>query len=65
MINPPPGQASDSRRLSLVFFHHPNQDAVIECIPTCASADNPAKYPSITAGDHIMEKFAKQRADAD
>lgn len=64
VVNPPPGQAGDSRRLSLVFFHHPNQDAVIECIPTCASPDNPAKYPPITAGEHIMEKFAKQRADS-
>jgi isopenicillin N synthase-like dioxygenase len=63
VVNPPPALADTSRRLSLVFFHHPNQDALIECIPTCASADHPAKYPPITAGDHIMEKFAKQRAD--
>jgi len=63
VVNPPSAQASDSRRLSLVFFHHPNQDALIECIPTCASAENPAKYPPISAGDYIMGKFAKQRAD--
>lgn len=61
VVNPPPAQTNDSRRLSLVFFHHPNQDAVVECIPTCATADNPAKYPPIGAGDYIMEKFAKQR----
>jgi isopenicillin N synthase-like dioxygenase len=64
VVNPPVSAGADSRRLSLVFFHHPNEDALIECIPTCASADAPAKYPPITAGDHIMEKFAKQRADS-
>jgi len=64
VVNPPRAAADTSRRLSLVFFHHPNQDALIECIPSCASAGNPAKYPPITAGDYIMGKFAKQRAAA-
>ncbi|MFM9887000.1 MAG: isopenicillin N synthase family dioxygenase [Burkholderiales bacterium] len=64
VVNPPPDDAGTARRLSIVFFHHPNQDAVIECIPTCATAGRPAKYPPITAGEYIMQKFARQRADA-
>ena len=64
VVNPPLESANASRRLSIVFFHHPNQDAVIECIPTCTTAEQPAKYSPITAGEYIMQKFAKQRADA-
>ena len=28
--------------------------------PTCQSAERPAKYPPITAGDYMVEKFASQ-----
>ena len=45
-------------RLSLGFFHMPNADAVIECLPNCASAARPAKYPPISAGWHKRLKFA-------
>jgi isopenicillin N synthase-like dioxygenase len=64
VVNPPRDNADSARRLSIVFFHHPNQDALIECIPTCATVQQPPKYPPITAGEYIMQKFAKQRADA-
>ena len=33
---------------------------MIECLPTCHSAEWPAKYPPITAGDYMVEKFASQ-----
>ena len=58
VINPPRDKARDSR-LSTVFFHQPNYDSVIECIPTCCSADNPAQYPPTTAGDWILAKLQK------
>ena len=42
VINPPRDKALGSRRLSMAFFHQPNYDAVIECLPTCSGADRPA-----------------------
>jgi isopenicillin N synthase-like dioxygenase len=42
--------ASKVRRLSLVFFHHPNYDAEVACIPTCADTANPPRYPPVKAG---------------
>lgn len=46
-----------SRRVSIAFFHNLNADARVECIPTCCSEDNPAKYPPITAHEHLLQKF--------
>ncbi len=44
-------------RFSLPFFHQPNFDAVIECIPTCASADNPPRYEPVVSGPYLLDKF--------
>ena len=60
VINPPRDLAYDSARISLVFFHQPNYDALVSCLPGCATPDNPAKYPPVTSGDHLLSKFVKQ-----
>jgi len=60
VVNPPRERAADSRRISMCFFFEPNYDAVIECLPTCQSADEPIKYQPIAAGDYMIEKFARQ-----
>ena len=54
-----PSRATGSR-LSFCYFVEPRHDAVIECLPTCHSAERPVKYPPITAGDYMVEKFASQ-----
>jgi isopenicillin N synthase-like dioxygenase len=54
VVAPPIGQAKDSRRVSLTFFHQPNHDALIECIPTCRR--EAAKYAPITSGAHLEAK---------
>lgn len=46
--------AKTGRRLSIPFFHNANWDADVECI--VADGDAP-KYPPVTAGHHLMEKF--------
>lgn len=56
--NPPRDAAVGTRRQSLVYFLHPNYDAVIECIPSCTQ-NGTAKYLPIVAIDHLMSKFAK------
>jgi isopenicillin N synthase-like dioxygenase len=59
VVNPPRDQAIGSRRQSLVFFHQPNYDAVVECLPSCR--DGGAKYPPITSGEHLLMKMAKMQ----
>ena len=61
VANPPPDQAAVSKT-SLLFFHQPNYDAVIECIPTCCSRDNPPKYGRTTSGEHVTMKINKHRS---
>src|SRR5262249_28973401 len=36
---------SNRDRYAIPFFCDPNHDTVIECVPSCCSAENPAKYP--------------------
>jgi isopenicillin N synthase-like dioxygenase len=60
VVNPPLESEDNKDRLSIVFFHQPNYDAVIDCLPSCADAEHPAKYEPITSGDHLHSKFVKQ-----
>ena len=57
VINPPRDAHGSTRRVSLVFFSEVNEDAMIECLPTCHSAANPAKYPPISAEAHRLRKI--------
>jgi isopenicillin N synthase-like dioxygenase len=47
-------------RLSLVFFHQPNFDLVIESL----DRDSPAKYPPITSGEHLLRKLTAMKTAA-
>jgi len=58
VANPPREAGSAAGRISLAFFHQPNYDALIECLPGCESAGNPAKYPPVLSGEHRNRKFA-------
>jgi len=46
------------RRLSLVYFHHPDADTLVEAIPTCTGPDRPAQHAPVLAGDHRRRKVA-------
>lgn len=61
VVNPPRDRALGSRRLSMTFFHQPNYDAVIDCLPTCCSAERPARYGTTTSGEHVWMKINKHR----
>jgi isopenicillin N synthase-like dioxygenase len=56
VMNPPSEAARSSRRISMVFFHQPNYDADITCLPTCMSAENPQRYQPTTSGAHWRAK---------
>jgi len=57
VVNPPAGMEADSRRQSLVFFHNPNYDAPVACIPTCAANGEHPKYRPTTSGEHLRQLF--------
>ena len=57
-----PPLETQKRRQSIAFFHNVNEDAVIECIKTCVRPDRPAKYPPVSAGEHLRAKHAAATA---
>ncbi|MCU1619102.1 MAG: 2OG-Fe(II) oxygenase [Modestobacter sp.] len=48
-------------RRSAAYFHDGNIDAVIECLPVCISAEQPAQYAPVTVGEHLAAKLAGSR----
>ena len=59
---PPADRATASRRQTIVFFHDPRPDAVIQCIPSCADPAYPPRYEPVTALQHIQSKAEKALA---
>jgi len=59
----PPARTVDGPavRRSMAFFHDGNYDALIECLPTCCSPDDPPRYPPVIAGEHLMAKLVGPR----
>ena len=58
-LSTPHGVLNDSGtdRYSIAYFHSPNPDSVIECLPSCVSADNPARYPPAVYRDLVLEFY--------
>lgn len=57
VVNPPRDVTNSTRRLSLVMFTGPNDDAVISCLPSCMNDVHPAKYPPVLAADYTRAKL--------
>ena len=57
VINPPDSVAARAQRLSIAFFHHPNYDALIECI----APPGEAKYPPVGSGEYRDLKYRQTR----
>ena len=60
VVNPQLDSPENVDRLSIVFFHQPNYDAVVSCLPTCETPERPARYDPIPSGEHLASKFIKQ-----
>jgi isopenicillin N synthase-like dioxygenase len=60
VVNPPRDLAHDSRRVSLVFFHTPNYDTVIEPPAQLLAEGEKQLRPSVNAGDYLRDKFVSQ-----
>ena len=62
VANPPKEANGGSRRLSIIFFHHPNYDTTVSCLPTCLIPGVAPAYEAITVSDYYMMKKSQQRA---
>jgi isopenicillin N synthase-like dioxygenase len=58
-LSTPHGVLNDSGRdrYSIAFFYSPNPASVIECLPTCVSADRPPRYAPATYRDLVLEFY--------
>jgi isopenicillin N synthase-like dioxygenase len=50
---------SGTDRYSIAYFHSPNPASVIECLPSCVSADDPPRYPPAVYRDLVLEFYRK------
>ena len=57
VVNPPADAGGSTRRQSVAFFHQPNWDAQIECIPSCLAPGEQPKYAPVGSGAYLMAKF--------
>jgi isopenicillin N synthase-like dioxygenase len=62
VANPPQEANGGSRRLSIIFFHHPNYDTTVSCLPTCIAPGMAPAYEPITVSDYYIMKKSQQRA---
>lgn len=53
---------SGTERYSIPFFIDLDFDAVVEAVPTCVTADSPAKYAPYTCGQHKYKRFVDSYA---
>ena len=61
VVNPPAELADTSRRHSIVFFHQPNYDALIDTLPSCYGPEHPKRYEPMTYKDHWLGKWNATR----
>jgi isopenicillin N synthase-like dioxygenase len=52
-LAPPPADDPDEELISLVLFHDPDFDALIEPLAGCCGPDNPPRYEPVVAGEHL------------
>ncbi len=57
VVNPGADRGGMNRRQSLAFFHQPNWDAQIDCIPSCLAKGERPKYDPVLSGPYLMGKF--------
>lgn len=62
-VLPPQDSAPDEELISLVFFHEPDDDALIEALPTCVTAGASPLHAPVLARDYLAAKMAALAVD--
>ena len=50
-------------RYSIAYFCNPSKQTLVECLPTCATAERPPIYPPVTALDYLVSRVSALRVD--
>jgi isopenicillin N synthase-like dioxygenase len=58
VVNPMPEHRLRSL-LSVAFFHQPDYDAEITCIPTCTSTDDRPHHHPVSSGQWVIDQLSK------
>lgn len=56
VINPPK-EFWGTPRYSIPFFLHPRSEMRLDGLPSCVTAENPLRYPPISAGEYLEERL--------
>ncbi|PZP39511.1 MAG: isopenicillin N synthase family oxygenase [Azospirillum brasilense] len=49
-------------RYSCPYFFDMDMNAVVECLPGCASPENPPRFPPVRYGDYLLERLNRNYA---
>lgn len=60
---PEGGKGLTRARYSIPYFVSPDPESIIECLPACASGQNPAKYPPVLQDDYRKLRAKLQYSD--
>ena len=52
----PTGEQANRARISIPFFHQPNFDAVVECLPSCLEPGASPRHAPVTSGAWLRQK---------
>ncbi|KAJ4951028.1 hypothetical protein NE237_027860 [Protea cynaroides] len=50
-------------RYSIPFFVEPSHECLVECLPTCKSETNPAKFPPVKCVAYLSQRYKDTHAD--
>ena len=48
---------SGGDRYSMPYFFDPNADVEVACLPSCVSAEHPARFKPVRYGDYLMARI--------
>ncbi|MEM7099252.1 MAG: 2OG-Fe(II) oxygenase family protein [Pseudomonadota bacterium] len=56
-------KTEQQNRLSIAMFLDPDSKTQVQALDSCVQADNPARFPAVTAGEHIQEMLNASHKD--